>query len=446
MAVQNSGPSFVAASAAFGSQFFFSGQPYLFSANGALYLVQQTFGSGGANINGTAVFKSTNNGTSWTELDAAHAPTAALGAAFFDQANNQIIFGLVTDTFPQSAQATFLQNFSLATETWGSAYATDGPNAVTVVQFCFKRPDSSIFIVYDFGSSNPGGTTRLRGAYWNGSAWSASIDLGANTIGLLASGAISVSETAAAMDSTGNIHLFFTSTNRTTFQYYQQINTSNALVSGVNLTGSFSPATNHNVFGTTIVCGSNIVVSTVTGSQLDNTVLVGTPLSAPAFSVISPASLVAANRVRLPGPIGADASGNLYWMCDFLDSTLTYDFYQIAKSTDCGNTWAILSDNLTAPYFYDFAPGQSPLAPNADPTFAVTIPYLGFANSTLYGFADVHNDAAGTGWGYFMNSEVLAGAGPSKFEISLFGVKRWIKPEEPACVEHQEPAKIKRVM
>ena len=447
-APQAAGPSFIAISPQVAQFFDTTPATQVITANGKLYLIQQTIGSGGANINGLKVYRSADGGNTWTAMDAANSPTAAFGTAALDSANNRLIFGLVTDTSPQTPQPIFLKNFSLATETWGANYATGGPNCNTVIQQVFLRPDTTVFVVYDFGSANPGGTTRLRGAFWNGSAWSSSIDLGANTIGIDATGNVAVNNTGAAMDVNGLIHLAFTNNSRS-YTFYQAVLTNSTLGNSHQFTGITFVSTKP-VIGTVLISGPNILISTITNSSQNNTILLGAPLSNPSWSTISPSTLAsAAGLINFAGPLATDGT-NLLWMVNSQDATKTYDNYRLVRSSDNGATWTILNDNTTEPFFYDFAPGQSPQAPNAAPTFGSGAPVLAILSlsgtATAYGFTNMSNSAAGfVSAGYFLNSEALGGAPPgtpTKFEISLFGTKRWGKTPEPDCTELPEPKHV----
>lgn len=447
-APQAAGPAFIDPGVSQNAQFFGTQSPPLpaITANGGkLYLYQQTIGSGGANINGCAVYRSTDGGTTWTELDAANAPTSAVGAFVLDSANKQLIFGLVTITSPATAQALFLKNFNLTTEKWGANYATGGPNANTVVNSVFKRPDASVVVVYDFGSGNPGGTSRLRAAVWNGATWSTSIDLGAAMLPSQADGNINVSGTCCAMDSTGIVHAAYVNNAGTLF-FYQQLLTNNALGPSNQFTiANFS----NSAFGSLLIYRSSVLISYLSAVHTQNTLLIGTPLAAPAWSTVNPAALAGSFR-NTPAPLATDGT-NLVWMINPIISGI-YDAFQLATSTDGGQTWTIIQSNLTAPFFYDMAPGQSPLAPNADPTFGSFAPVVSVLNingtATVFGFNNVRNSAQALQMGYFMNSLALGAAPttPTKLEISLFGVKRWPKSPDGQCVEVPEPVPLKRVM
>lgn len=422
-------------------------QPTLFTANGKLYKFCIVNQSGGASVNGSAMYRSTDNGSTWTKMDGANGPTAAGGSAVLDPTNsNVVICGLVTVTFPQTAQSTFLQNFNLSTETWGAPYATGGPPAVTVVQQVFKLPNGVIRIVYDFGASNPATTSRLRAADWNGSTWGASIDVGVAIIPFLANGNVAVSNCGAALDSTGNLHLAFTSNTRSVVMY-QQVLQNGTLGPSNHFTG-ISFVTSVAVIGNMVISGNNILISSIANAFVNNILLVGTGLTNPVWTTVSPAALASAGGfINLPGPIATDGV-NLLWLVNFTDATFTYSYFQLAKSSDNGLTWAILPDNTTSPYFYNFAPATSPLAPNTDATFGTSSTALAIlspgSTTYAYGFVNVRNSSVGATIGYYMNAESLGTAlTATAFEISLFGVKRVPAKGEPTREVCKEPPKVK---
>ncbi len=447
MALQVAGPAFIGESA---KSFIFSlqnGSAWLSTANaGNLYLFQVKNQSGGGNINGSGVFRSTDGGNTWAEMDATDSPLSATGSVFWDVPNRALICGLVTETSPASVQSTFLQNFDLNTETWGAAYATGGPNAENVVQLVFKRPDGSVVIVYDLGASWPGGTTRLRAAVFAAGSWSASIDVGVAILPSDATGNVLVSACAGAMDSTGVIHLIF-GNNATTQYCYQALLTDNSLGSSHHFTG-LNQSSGYSL-GNIAVMGDALFVPFSANTRNNNAVIIGASLAGPVWSVVTPASLTYTGRVRFPGNILANGS-TLYWMVNFQDASFTYFGYQIATSTDAGQTWAILPDNIPEPFFYDFTPGESPIAPNADPTFGAqnsTFALLPIGGGIgLYGFANVRNTSKGLFLGYFLNSgSILAPVIPA-IKITFRGVKRFeCKPDEPLAVLPPVPH-VKRAM
>lgn len=447
-APQTSGPSFLAGSPGDAEIPSTQTPSILATDNGTIYVLAWNAGAGGGNITGMSVYKPSNAGrTAFTQLDSANTPTNATAACVYDAVNRQFICGAVVDTFPQTAQPLFLKNFSTASETWGANYATGGPNALTLVQATFKRPDTSIVVIYK-NATQGGGTTNLRAAVWNGSSWSSSIDIGTALLPFDATGNINVGGAVAAMDSTGLIHVaFINNAGGGSDMIYQQLKTDNTLGNSFHwTTASLSMSNGASGLGNMIVSGPNVLISYSSNAFTNNALQLGTPLANPVFSTVTPASLAQpAGQVNFAGPLATDGM-NLVWMINSLDATFTYTFFQLAKSTDNGNTWAILTDNQAANYFYNFAPGGSTQAPNADPTFGTNSFQTAVLNlngtATVFGFCNVRNTPASLLLGYLLNSEAIGSSPPSKFEISLFGTKRFGKSPEPECVVAPEPEHV----
>lgn len=403
------GPAFFPVT--FPSQFFGiqTSQRWYETVNGVNFVFQQLIGSGGGGINGSGVFASAD-GTTYTEQDAAHHPANATGAVFRDTLNNQWICALVTETAIPSQQNIFLQNFSFTTKTWGAAYAAGGPLAETTVVDCFKRPDGTIFVIFDLGNGHaPGGQTRLQAAVWNGAVWSANIDVGAAS---LPAQNIIGSTCSCAMDPvTGDIHIAYT--NGLNY-FYQQIKADNTLgdshaFGALNL--------KNGDFGNLILFNNRVIITAVDSTSTDNEIFIGTPLGATVWTKIAPVNLQGpAGKVGQQGMIGAVGS-TLYWEVNFFDPTFVYYGFKVFTSTDNGATWTIVPGNDTEPFFYDFTPGESPVAPNTDATFGVS-PAMFFVvqtsqfGVTTYLLGGVRNSALGTFANYVMNAQIFNIAGP----------------------------------
>lgn len=408
-APQAAGPTFIDPTA---NKAYFSGTNaqhwFIKALNGALYLYQYRVGTGGANIEGSGIFKSTDGGTTWNQMDVANSPVNATGSIFYDVANERLIVGLVQDTFPQTVQPVYLKNFDLTTDLWGADYAPAGPNALTRVQHVFKRIDGTILLVYDFGPTNPGGTSRLRGSIWSGAAWSASIDLGAALLPFQANGNILVSATCADMDpATGDVHLaFFGNAGNLIYQNFKADDTLGQ--SDQWTTAGLSFSGNH--FGSLAIFNGVIYLPYCSNGLVNNAVLIGTPLAAPIWSVVTPANMAfPGGLIHNSGFISADTT-QLYWEINFVDAGFTLLSVQLFTSTDGGLTWTVVPDNATPSYLYDF--GTSPLAPDTDTAFfsasaeALYLVVSGLT-TTAYAFALSRNTVIGGTLGYFMNSEAF---------------------------------------
>jgi hypothetical protein len=414
---QNAGPAWVdeTTNAAFNSSTPGNSSRFLIGANGALYLYQFRLQSGGPSINGSGIYKSTDGGNTWVLMDGSNGPLAATGSPVHDAANDKIVCGLVTNTFPVSQQTTFLQDFDLSTDSWGAPYATSGPVAQTEVAYTFLRPDTSLVIVYDLGSgNNPGGTTRLRAAVWNGAAWSSSIDVGAAILPAQASGNILVDGCAGAMDPAGVVHLAFGDNSATDFAY-QQLLTDNSLGQSDTFT-AVSLGLSGNSFRNMAVFNDHLYITLPANSFTNPSVLIGTPVSAPVWSQLSPSNMAqSAGFLNRGLAIQADAS-TLYWMISFFTAGGNFVAYQLWTSADDGATWAVAPDNDTANYYYNFDTGGSVQAPHAQPILGT--PGLSFALvvggglTTAYGFTQVRNSVVGIFQTYYMNLQEFSTGEP----------------------------------
>lgn len=398
----------------FGSQ---NSIPWLFQVNGQrLYSLQQKIGSGGGNINGTGMWSSTD-GTTYTELDAAHDIPNALGTMFYDAPNNQAIVALVQDTAPPTQQTVFLKTFSTLTNTWGANFAAGGPLAVTVVQHVFKRPDGTILVIYDAGNGHaPAGQTRLQANVWNGAAWMGAFDAGAGSFATDGANLI-VSTCCAIMDpATGNVHLAYTNG---THYYYQEILENNTLGS-FHAFGALN--LNFGAFGNIIIQGNNLIIGGFDITSTHNEFFIGTPLSAPVWTTVTPANMVYTVGHVANQPIVATNGTNVYALVTFFDPTFVYVGFQIWVSTDGGHTWTLAPNNGTEPFFYDFTPGQSPVAPNTDATFGITAPIFQAITTPTFGLTwyvltGVHNTSLGTNSTYVINAQIISQPGTG---IGLF--------------------------
>ena len=422
-APQNAGPAWIDANILPGAPAFAGGDApsnrYLISAHGALYAFQFRLQSGGSNINGCGVYKSTDDGNTWTLLDSLNGPDSASGSPCYDAANDKIICGLVGQTFPVSLQTTFLKDFNLnggAGEAWGADYATGGPVAQTLIPYTFLRSDSSVVIVYDLGNgNNPGGTTRLRAAVWDGLAWSSSIDVGAAILPAQAAGNILVSGTCAELAADDVIHLAFG--NSTGVDYvYQQFLADNTLGQSDTFT-NVGLGLSGNTFRNLAIFNDHLYITFPSNSFTNPSVLIGTPVSAPVWSQSSPSNMAqSAGFLNRGMSILADGT-TLYWIISFFDAgTGTYTGWQIWTSADDGSTWAVVPDNAAANYFYNFEPGGSALAPNAQPILgqlglSFTL-IIGGGVTTAYAFVQVRNSVTGIFQTYYMNFEEFATGEP----------------------------------
>lgn len=189
-----------------------------------------------------SVYRSSDDGRTWTALDDANAPTnAALieGVVAFD-GNAQVppwkggfylhCALLVPNGTPSNT--IFLQDFNLATEKWETSYGASGPAAQALCAIYIRPQNNTVFVTYDVGTTGTSSTTsRFRGLGFRMDtlAWGAlAVDIGAE-IGIASSGGVQVFATFAAgvVDPTGRLHFFIADTGFTYF-LYQAIEISNS--------------------------------------------------------------------------------------------------------------------------------------------------------------------------------------------------------------------------
>ena len=127
------------------------------------------------------VFKSTDHGITWTEMDTANVPLDALNpenmAVLSQEVQGSIIY--VTHSYPLC-----IDQFDMSTDTWGTQVASGGPEVHRCVTLAagrasiakaFKRNDGTFAVVYQALSDTFGGNSygRVKYSFWNGATWTA---------------------------------------------------------------------------------------------------------------------------------------------------------------------------------------------------------------------------------------------------------------------------------
>ena len=252
-----------------------SGATSVFTYGGNLYQVLQSFSNGEINV-----FKSSNGGTSWAPVAVGTGPTglAAIqqGGVYFD-GNQTVTVAFCTgdQTAPASAPIV-LQDFDLATGTWGATYGAGSGN-VYQVNALFVRSDGSMVCICINGVSPLTTAAYIR---TSGGVWShVSLD------SLLSGGWTSIGNTCACYDpSTGTIHMFSSASG--TKQYYQQFLLNNTVANFQDTTAVVGGPIGQQISASPpIILQGQLLwgVCDPTGSYA--TILVGAPLSNPVFSV-----------------------------------------------------------------------------------------------------------------------------------------------------------------
>ena len=259
--------------------------------NGALYQVLQSINASSLYVpeGGIYVYQSLDSGASWSVLDSANGPSrnevnSTQGGGFAFDGDHTIIVAWSATAHPIDGGTPGplnLINFDLVTGTWGAPYATVGAPDIFITSQCFVRPDGTILVLAT-NALTGGAITGLTAYVWSGSAWSSfAVDVN------LAAGVLSSDNNAACMDSTGNIHLFMITRNpgpssQLVYQLVESTDTLGAFstlqIGSPNLpglSGYWQPA----------ISGDNVLIGLVDATASFISLAVGTPLSAPVFTM-----------------------------------------------------------------------------------------------------------------------------------------------------------------
>ena len=174
----------------------------------------------------TAVYKSTDNGNTWSELDQAGRPTV-YGIAQFDGGHT------IVTAFPSAGNGVdgpmHLINFDLSTETWGAVYGTSGSPTGLQAAYVGFRPDGSIVLLYGHFADIFNQDAAFFATYKAG-AWSAALEIDVNYANRIALGGGSL--TTAAIGADGTVYAFMALTGHAPLPwnvFYQEITPSNTL-------------------------------------------------------------------------------------------------------------------------------------------------------------------------------------------------------------------------
>ena len=290
------------------------GQPFVYNNNLYIALVENINRTGGgpAVVN---VYKSVDQGATWTALDALNGPRPSnalyLSGSRWDGANTIVCVYSVSAGLPAALQ---FQDFDLVSQTWGPVYGVSA--AVWSINFLgvepILRPDGTRFVLglFNVGGFPGGGLSGAQAASFDPgtNTWTAIFDPAANVI--LQPGwdgtKMKISRALAALQADGTTHWFFSTvsilnaphvwTNRV---FYQQIAPNNSLGSFFDFPGQDAvsqdllvPASGGASFGVPLIVGSNIVLPVTRAIPWNPatpypTLYVGTPLAAPVWTELT---------------------------------------------------------------------------------------------------------------------------------------------------------------
>lgn len=307
----------------------FGSQNYNFHANGAMWTI---LGHQVSSTSTIVIMKSTDNGNTWTEMDAAHEPVIGTTgfSSFFSSSQNKIYFSSVTTN---SANIFRLFVFDLVAGTW-SSFGTDSPTLAVQMgsDAAFIQMQGASFRLFYRDTSN-----NLKRIDFDGvSTWSA------ETIILNPVGYISQIIADPADNGTHLIINTVNNSSQTTWNYLR-IDSSGTLTNNHNFTDNIVGFTGGNSSGSNGVIRADNVISfpAIQFSSFRDIVIIyrGTPVNNPTWSalqVVNDDNLFANSPTLVLNAAGFETC---YW--------LSYDDLQnfkagttLRKSTYNGATWS----------------------------------------------------------------------------------------------------------
>jgi len=333
------------------------------------------------------VWKSTDGGVSWTQLDAANEPNALYDAQClaWDGANTLTIALLPS---PGASAPVILRNFDLAGETWGAPFGGAGAPSPDALFGLYRRSSGDLVLLVEDTTALPGVPSRLGAYVFSGGAWSSIVDLETNVEALpgwAGSGANIGSFNnvlPAVMDAADTLHIFFALTDPftpgwTDRFFYQQFLSGGGLGSFFDFPGQGALPVDLLYFGLTPAVGNNTILMPVIRSLPGPipgyvSVYVGTPLNAPVWTELAAPGVDAASYNVFDGtaPYPAAAFDGALWYVIFVqptDPAYGANQVRVAQSANplLGWTTSTVYDFLVDPTPPGFVfPGQAFSLPN----------------------------------------------------------------------------------
>jgi hypothetical protein len=319
----------------------------------------------------TRVWKSSDAGKTWTALDTANEPflVANYRCGVFDGANT-ITFAILPEPLPGTP--VFLQNFDLATGTWGLPFGIAGAPTPLGLSGIYRRSTGDLVLVSQYPDPGPLPSPFFGFQVFSAGLWSPIVDLATNVQSLpLFPVGVSVGVGTigypAVMDSSDRLHVFFTIGSfledpigwdaRT---FYQQVLPSNALGPFFDFPGQGVTPVDIQNAGAPTIAGNSIVWPVTRflppGSQYMS-VFAGTPLAAPVWTAVGPPGIDPASYgVFVPNSYGmAGFDGSDIFVC-FIQTT---DLIQIRNQIRVCQTGAPLGP-WSASTLFDYLTDPAP--------------------------------------------------------------------------------------
>ena len=309
----------------------------IISFGGALYQVLQyvapPFPAGSINV-----FKSVDKGLTWNILDSANSPAHSpahgetQSGVFFDGSHTITVASTIGTVIGGAAAPILLQNFDLSIGIWGAIFGPGSGNVYGVNQ-CFVRSDGSILVI-GIDSIAGGAGSSITAYILTAGVWSSFV-LTSSYPG----GWVSLCNSATAYDpGTGTVHMFGSATvGFVHHQYYQQLLLTNSVAGFQDMTGVYGPGAPLSN-GNPLIVGSKLVYGVPDPTDSYATVLVGSPLAAPVFTIapspgVNPAQPIPGYPNSIQPVLATD--GVSIWAV-FLNSTAETQVW-LSVTTDIAN-------------------------------------------------------------------------------------------------------------
>ncbi len=156
------------------------------------------------------IWTSTDNGQTWTEVDAANAPACCQGQSCFDGDHTITVAFTPSPSAGTGSTVTMsIAQFDCLTGSWGAASGPSGfshVEAATGPYAIRPRPDGSFIIIFPFFISN--GFFGLSAASWKAGTWSSDFRIDTNALAAMTGYEGPYFGALATVDAGGTTHVF----------------------------------------------------------------------------------------------------------------------------------------------------------------------------------------------------------------------------------------------
>lgn len=257
----------------------------LFLFQGNLFWIGQQLQSNAGDKARFGVWLASDNGGSWTLLDAGNAPkrivgdTDVVGSWSLDSSGRFIIGAFLNVKAVPIPFA--IWKFDLQTQTWSGPLGSGAP-AATAIGTCTTRPDGRIVVTYS--PSPAAGSTIWVTSSLDLNIWAAAVDLGTN-LAALGGTVPTLTKTAVACDSSNNCHFFMRNGDSPPQWIYQELLPNTTLGINTNLGALFSLSDVG--MGNCVLFKNNVVLVAATGLGASTTNVIAIILDLATLAISS---------------------------------------------------------------------------------------------------------------------------------------------------------------